>query len=806
MPNNITWTVRDEVGYLYGEFHNIEKVQRPLFKVNSLTLNNSSTIKSFAWGPTLYYTELSDNIGVYYESMTAFFGNGNFYYTIDPLPIKYKGELKAYFGKFLNDETSIETWSLLTVSGNHTIPVFKNPKWVFDNFGNRTFQNDGIEFVNSVVLMDVYSYGAFDARVKENQSKDFEISDSNSNRSNIQGEVWNPSFNDGIAEMSGYGNTGVRSTSGWIPPKDTGNSNTWKPTDTIGNYLNSGPRGTSGTSGTNNSDKTTIDTNSTIPIGGTSATTTNNTSGTNGVSGTSGQNISQTKWKTFSRIEPAFKAPCGNIVTDVPIITTNTPFDLYASIFSDPKSDWSDYEIYSRMIQIILRDDLKNKYKFNTCSDLLNDNIYTTIEARIKELCASYAIRFEKIDQLKDFLSLYENDLKIHIENLKVELDCNRHGSDDISGDLDGDYYDYDFLFSQKSSMVYGKLSKIYDVVPDMPELTTWGVWDKREKITGIEIAPRNLSNENYLYREVFDSNTCYDIPHFYISYAHKYGSGSSLIRYGEETYPSKTNYSRFANKLLEHPNKTFGTKNGSVITHFYAIQVPRNKYTYKMDPGNWQLNFADLNPVYPNIDTLYLQETSSFVLQCIDDSVDSRQNYSQFENVKDSYYIMSGSLEEGVYDTSADSIGIFYPSDGLFILNADYMDQKCHFRTVVSSSVQGWNEEKLYKSLSGSIAPSGSRTVPFYQWGRGSDIKFISNYFIRVDDTEYNYSNNPTYYSDSNKEMHSMIMENNPISYITTIGLYNNRGELLAVAKTKNPIKKDFSKELVFQIRLKVK
>ena len=42
-----------------------------------------------------------------------------------------------------------------------------------------------------------------------------------------------------------------------------------------------------------------------------------------------------------------------------------------------------------------------------------------------------------------------------------------------------------------------------------------------------------------------------------------------------------------------------------------------------------------------------------------------------------------------------------------------------------------------------------------------------------------------------------------NPITYITTIGLYNNAEELLAVAKLSKPVLKTPDKDILIKIRL---
>ena len=45
--------------------------------------------------------------------------------------------------------------------------------------------------------------------------------------------------------------------------------------------------------------------------------------------------------------------------------------------------------------------------------------------------------------------------------------------------------------------------------------------------------------------------------------------------------------------------------------------------------------------------------------------------------------------------------------------------------------------------------------------------------------------------------------MVDNPVTFITTIGLYNDSNELLAVAKLSQPITKDFTKEALIKVKL---
>ena len=74
--------------------------------------------------------------------------------------------------------------------------------------------------------------------------------------------------------------------------------------------------------------------------------------------------------------------------------------------------------------------------------------------------------------------------------------------------------------------------------------------------------------------------------------------------------------------------------------------------------------------------------------------------------------------------------------------------------------------------------------------------------YFCRLNPNEFNYSSNPTYVKDSRVTVKN-ISSDQPVSYITTIGLYSADNELLAVAKLSEPIKKTDSNALTLRVRM---
>jgi hypothetical protein len=84
------------------------------------------------------------------------------------------------------------------------------------------------------------------------------------------------------------------------------------------------------------------------------------------------------------------------------------------------------------------------------------------------------------------------------------------------------------------------------------------------------------------------------------------------------------------------------------------------------------------------------------------------------------------------------------------------------------------------------------------------SDETLSSDFvFVRAKNNEFNYSENPSFISGSTGVVIYPEFVDNPQTYITTVGLYNDNSELLAVAKLSRPLPKDFTKELLVRVKL---
>ena len=103
----------------------------------------------------------------------------------------------------------------------------------------------------------------------------------------------------------------------------------------------------------------------------------------------------------------------------------------------------------------------------------------------------------------------------------------------------------------------------------------------------------------------------------------------------------------------------------------------------------------------------------------------------------------------------------------------------------------------------SGSGTYTNTLTAPSsIQLLNSKDIR-STHYFVRVKNGEYNYSTNPSYTTGSAGEIQNSSFIDDPKTYITTVGLYSDDNELLAIAKLSKPIQKSRTSEVLIKVRL---
>lgn len=318
--------------------------------------------------------------------------------------------------------------------------------------------------------------------------------------------------------------------------------------------------------------------------------------------------------------------------------------------------------------------------------------------------------------------------------------------------------------------------------------------------------SPYDVKNGQY-YLDVYDTTDQY----FSVAYGDYLNSGSSYFDVSNNgiatvlTNESKIVYTQYKNTLLQPGDTYFSFATGSTdtlidSTAIFAINYVADKFQDQIDPGQIQLNFSGANGQYSFID---------------DSQVINKQ-----QNV---YYLISGSIvngvpisytKEGTLTALYEGIGLFYPTNGVVILNAIKLDSKVGLTgnppeitdirnsNLNSTTRQGYWRDWIIKFFE-SIRRSDKMMAV-----RKSEFVPSTNYFIRVKNKEYNYSNNPTFVSDgTDGQVKGTIIYpeliSNPRTYITTIGLYDSNNELLAIGKLSKPTQKSFDNELLIKVRI---
>jgi hypothetical protein len=271
----------------------------------------------------------------------------------------------------------------------------------------------------------------------------------------------------------------------------------------------------------------------------------------------------------------------------------------------------------------------------------------------------------------------------------------------------------------------------------------------------------------------------------FDIAYADSLGSGSVLYNNAvPELSPTKTIYGQYRSMILEDENSSFIFGKGTNIyttDNFWAINFERARYKQSLFPGSLNLNLSG----------------SGGIINLTDDSLDNP--VSQFLGSTRVYQLISGS--NGTAGTSATSgyvagsgsYGLVFPDLGTILLNPYALSQSIEISPSRSNNSDGSNNLALFNA----IKLGASFTI-------NSQETLTSDYvFVRARNSEFNYSENPSFISGSTGEVIYDQFINAPQVYLTTIGMYNDSNELIAVAKMSRPLLKDFTKEALVRVKL---
>jgi hypothetical protein len=295
--------------------------------------------------------------------------------------------------------------------------------------------------------------------------------------------------------------------------------------------------------------------------------------------------------------------------------------------------------------------------------------------------------------------------------------------------------------------------------------------------------------NTSPYYLNVYDTSATSSIQ-FSVQYGHVSGSGSAPLNAAVVgRTPTRTNYGQYRSLIYNDENSAFIF--GSYTSpDFIALNIARSCYKDAIKPGSLTLQLSG-------------SDFGRTILSLTDDSV-VNGSVTNFIGSNRYYTLISGSA--GTAATSlagvSGSYGLMFPDLGVILLNPKALSTNSGSGGIALNNINVTDSTNTantnnYARIFGVIrGTSNSFTLQ-------SEETVSSRYFFtRIKNNEYNYTTNPSIINNSGSLLYDTLI-NNPQTYFTTVGMYNDNNELLAVAKLSRPLIKDFTKEALVRIKL---
>jgi len=306
--------------------------------------------------------------------------------------------------------------------------------------------------------------------------------------------------------------------------------------------------------------------------------------------------------------------------------------------------------------------------------------------------------------------------------------------------------------------------------------------------------ASLSATQKSYYYNVQYNSK-----DHFGVSYGHIGGSGSAEQSTSQEgtTQAIYKQFYNFTEPTAADLRDEVGFSINSITqSDAYFIVAERLQMKDRLNPGTWTITLS-------GSDTAGVAKE----LKLTDDSKTTNP-ITPGSPFGDVYSIYSGSA--GTVESTGTQYGKFYPDAGLFVLSANE----------VSSSLPGTG---AWQTSAGGVVTAGSGLSPDKRvadaadnaWKiaramelgsvtlRSEEQQYIYDYFCRAKASEYNLSENITFWSGSDYQIRHSDMVTNPQTYISEVGLYDTAGDLVAIGRLSSPINKNFSSEAIVKVRL---
>ena len=327
-------------------------------------------------------------------------------------------------------------------------------------------------------------------------------------------------------------------------------------------------------------------------------------------------------------------------------------------------------------------------------------------------------------------------------------------------------------------------------------------VYDVRRTMYYIDVFPNSTYKTN-------------SDPYFSIAYG-SFGGDVGSGSFGLETSsikvsPTKAIYTQYKNILLgtADVDGKFSCKTGSSgattdAVSIYVIDFSSYKMKDRVDAGLLEISLTGSKGRYTfRDDSPFLTQASAV------------------------YNLITGSISDQTTALPAyRGLGLFYPADGVVIFNVEAINSLVGLDTGMANVNIGsnlcpansseatiqtisWNSQTINTTVNHKVFFWALQNSGLTMKVRKTEYVPARHYFVRVKNRDFNYSNNPTYVYDGTDNVHSAgtiyneDFINDPKTYITSVGLYNNNNELVAVAKLSRPALKSFDNELLVKVRL---
>jgi len=330
------------------------------------------------------------------------------------------------------------------------------------------------------------------------------------------------------------------------------------------------------------------------------------------------------------------------------------------------------------------------------------------------------------------------------------------------------------------------------DIIANAVQRNTYGLWTGGSgSLTAFYTSSTQSGSTGKYYYDVYniDPSASTSEKQFAVAYGHIDGGGYTSSVYGD--YPTKAIYYQYRNTLLD-PSDTYFTFAGSYNSNdIFVINFQRSRYKQKVDPGNWELTLTG----------------ASGSFHFIDDSNGIDDTTATIASV---YNIVSGSLDVANATSSiktaataepSGGVGLFYPARGIMVFNPRALVDKIGAPLTTGSATECFSTSSIYSTDNARLFLSTFQSGSSF-YARSEESVNSTHYFCRAKNKANNFSTNPSFYTSSGYFRHRS-MNYDPQVYITTVGLYNEGNELVAVAKLSQPYLKNFEREALIKVKL---